>query len=327
MTSEAFGKNIAKFRELAGLSQSELGQRLNVSAQAVSRWEHGGMPDAALVPKIAEALSCTPNDLYALAAVPPKSMEDLLTQELRHTPADQQSMRAIQLAWHLMKVSSSLVSSTGDALFATATSCENAGLNSVLNPGGSPTNCYFTFEKSLMQASVASDFKYVLMMQEPEAGFASIMRDIQAYRKLFTLFSKEYRLQVFLLGSSLPRNLQFTRDYVCKQLGISEALAQEVLDELCDCFMLDCRNIQVSDRRIEAYTAPQIPNVIPFLYFAGQLMRDGKTYSLFAPLRSAPLFKEQLSPVSPTRTWSPINSKELSHLTALDFEKEESAPL
>lgn len=328
MTSNTLGQNIAKFREHAGLSQGELGKLLSVSAQAVSRWEHGGMPDAALVPKIAEALDCTPNDLYASPGASLKnlenlSIEELLERNLRRTPPGQSSKRAIQLSWHLMKVRGALEGSTADALFATATSCEDADKNPVLSPGGSPTNCYFNFDDCLMQASVASDFKYVLMMQEPEAGFASIMRDIQSYQKIFALFAKEYRLQVYLLGFSLPRNLQFTRDYVCKQLGISEELAQEVLDELCDCFLLNCLNIQVADHRVESYTVPQIYNIIPFLYFAGKLMRDGTTFSLVAPLRNDPLLKEPIVTNSPERTWTPISSKKISQQTALDYEKEE----
>ena len=56
MTSSDLGMNIAKFRRQAGLSQSELGKCLNVSAQAVSRWERGGVPDAALLPQIASSL-------------------------------------------------------------------------------------------------------------------------------------------------------------------------------------------------------------------------------------------------------------------------------
>ena len=102
--------NIAKFRRQAGLSQSELGKCLNVSAQAVSRWERGGVPDAALLPQIASSLGCSLDDLYGLSTIPPKNVENTLAQEIQNTPSEQRTARAVQLAWHMMKTRGSLAS-------------------------------------------------------------------------------------------------------------------------------------------------------------------------------------------------------------------------
>jgi len=104
------------------------------------------------------------------------------------------------------------------ALLAAAVACENADLNSDLNSGRDPTNCYFNFEDGLMQASVASKFKYVLMMQEPKDGFLSALKELRDYETLFTMLGKESRLAVYLLGFSLPYGRNFTRDYICKKL-------------------------------------------------------------------------------------------------------------
>lgn len=38
----AIGKNISIFRKKQGLTQEELAKKLNVSFQAVSKWETGG---------------------------------------------------------------------------------------------------------------------------------------------------------------------------------------------------------------------------------------------------------------------------------------------
>ena len=35
-----FGRRIASYRKLAGLTQEELAARLNITAQAVSKWEN-----------------------------------------------------------------------------------------------------------------------------------------------------------------------------------------------------------------------------------------------------------------------------------------------
>ena len=60
------GKNIARLRKKEALTQEELGARIGVSNQAVSKWECGAsMPDIMLLPQIAEALGVDVNSLFA----------------------------------------------------------------------------------------------------------------------------------------------------------------------------------------------------------------------------------------------------------------------
>ena len=67
----SIGKNIAKYRKAKGLTQEELGAKLGVTNQAVSKWESEvSMPDVMLLPKIANALNITLDDLYGIAKEP-----------------------------------------------------------------------------------------------------------------------------------------------------------------------------------------------------------------------------------------------------------------
>lgn len=59
------GRNIADFRRMKKMTQEELAAAVGVSAQSVSKWENGvNMPDILLLPKIAETLGITVNELY-----------------------------------------------------------------------------------------------------------------------------------------------------------------------------------------------------------------------------------------------------------------------
>lgn len=59
------GENIAKLRKAVSITQSELASKLNVTPQAVSKWENGvSAPDVYLMPKIAEALGVTIDDVF-----------------------------------------------------------------------------------------------------------------------------------------------------------------------------------------------------------------------------------------------------------------------
>ena len=69
----SIGKNIAKYRKAKGLTQEELGAKLGVTNQAVSKWESEvSMPDVMLLPEIVTALSITLYDLYGIAKEPEK---------------------------------------------------------------------------------------------------------------------------------------------------------------------------------------------------------------------------------------------------------------
>ena len=69
----SIGKNIAKYRKSKGLTQEELGAKLGVTNQAVSKWESEvSMPDIMLLPEIATVLNITLDDLYGIAKEPEK---------------------------------------------------------------------------------------------------------------------------------------------------------------------------------------------------------------------------------------------------------------
>lgn len=59
------GKNIAALRKEAGLTQAQLGERLGVSNQAISKWEKGmNLPDVMLLPQIAKVFDVTIDRLF-----------------------------------------------------------------------------------------------------------------------------------------------------------------------------------------------------------------------------------------------------------------------
>ncbi len=60
MNIEKTGEQIAMLRKSKGLTQNELGERLGVSFQAVSKWERGEtLPDVAVLPDLAKVLETT----------------------------------------------------------------------------------------------------------------------------------------------------------------------------------------------------------------------------------------------------------------------------
>ena len=62
--SSSLGQNIRKYRLERDLSQSKLAEQLNISPQAVSKWERGlALPDIELLIPLAEIFSVTVDEL------------------------------------------------------------------------------------------------------------------------------------------------------------------------------------------------------------------------------------------------------------------------
>lgn len=59
-----FGLSVQKARKIQGMTQEQLGERLGVTAQAVSKWENGdSSPDLALLPELCTALETSADAL------------------------------------------------------------------------------------------------------------------------------------------------------------------------------------------------------------------------------------------------------------------------
>lgn len=62
----AVGKQIADLRKAKRLTQADLGERLGVTFQAVSKWERGeALPDTAILPDLAAVLETTADNLLS----------------------------------------------------------------------------------------------------------------------------------------------------------------------------------------------------------------------------------------------------------------------
>ena len=63
----SFGTNIRRIRREADMTQEQLADLLNISPQAVSRWEtNAAMPDISLLPALANTFHVTTDELLGV---------------------------------------------------------------------------------------------------------------------------------------------------------------------------------------------------------------------------------------------------------------------
>ena len=71
MTNKSMGEVISTLRKEKGMTQKELADRLNITDKAVSKWERDiSFPDTATIPKLAEILEVSVEELMTTKAIP-----------------------------------------------------------------------------------------------------------------------------------------------------------------------------------------------------------------------------------------------------------------
>lgn len=91
------GESIRRLRRERGLTQEELAEKLNVSFQAVSKWETGaGLPDLAQIPRIAGVFGVTTDTIFAYDLVQrEKQVENICLEAFQYRFTDPQKSRKI----------------------------------------------------------------------------------------------------------------------------------------------------------------------------------------------------------------------------------------
>lgn len=296
-------ENIARLRKQAGMTQEELGQKVMVSTQAVSRWERGGTPDVAMLPKIAQVFGVSIDELFGIQRREDIPVEDVLLREVERTPEQERFERAWQLCWHTMKcVTASCNGSSGDTYFRFMSGSENMDRKGADNPERVPAIIYVTHDTGLMTASLVKDFHYLLLMPEPEDGYAAVMKRPEAYRDFFAFLAKPKRMEMLALLYMQEPTRYFTASLASQQLGISTDMAEEILQEFYSRRMVQDLLAKAPEGTIRLYRKLDDTAAIPFLYFASEVMRSQSIFNTIL-MRTEPFFRENIGENSLSPDW------------------------
>ena len=93
------GNKIKELRTKLGITQEELSKTLNVSSQAVSKWENGGLPDLELIPEIAKYFNVTTDYLFDIKQGELVDIEKKLYQYIRSLKLDERTEKIFNLGF------------------------------------------------------------------------------------------------------------------------------------------------------------------------------------------------------------------------------------
>ena len=299
-TIQRLGSRIALYRKKMGRTQGALAEKLCISTQAVSRWERGGAPDAAILPALANALHVTIDQLYGIPSGQHMDIPQLLAEAFQDIPREQLFEAAYHYAYAILKAALDSYEQSGEEFHKMLDTHESVDRRAAATPPSYLV--HVSSDLGMMSASFANDLHYLFVMPEPKDGFASIMKNQEAYMRLFQLLSQEHRLDalLFLYGDSREG---FTASKAARELGISECLAEEILEELYDLNFLKIMRFSSADGTLKVYQPSASYALIPFLYFASELMVSCGTSWLRYDTREKAFFSAPLGANGVATEW------------------------
>lgn len=99
--SNNIGATIAQLRKERNITQEQLATFVNVSPQAVSKWENGGTPDCELLPKIADYLQVSIDNLFGRNIEPEIDIKQAVANNIVSVEHDKRFKEVMEYLWIL----------------------------------------------------------------------------------------------------------------------------------------------------------------------------------------------------------------------------------
>lgn len=205
--------DLKSIRKEKGMKQEELASTVGVSPQAVSKWEQGGMPDATLLPAIADALGVTIDHLFGRGQAAPVFYSQFL-RHLSDTPRETQ----LDELFRLGRLSGAGLSywKYNESIF------DNIGENAFTE---------HTREEGFFLGRLHEKKPFFVLIPEPEEGYESAVPYDERFVTLFDILAKPHvvRAMYYILSEA---NAYFDADGLSSELSISLAEAEQVIQWL-----------------------------------------------------------------------------------------------
>lgn len=213
-----FHSNLVGRRKELGLTQEQLAQRLNVSPQAVSKWERSSYPDAELLPRLAAALNISLDTLYGLGSADSGADPvEAVSQTLQSLPPERRP---------------EFVAKLGYAVICAYNPSTDGVTGRLRGSYEHETFAKLHTDHEIALARLNSDQRYFMYLEKPEHGIADYLRsDERIVLLLRTLADTDaIRLVKYMAGNC--RNMLFMSEKLAERLDIPLEKVQRIMDRL-----------------------------------------------------------------------------------------------
>ena len=280
MSIETIGTVISGLRKENHITQDELAKAVGVSAQAVSKWENGGVPDIELLPRIADYFKVSIDTLFGRNITDYTDVENALAKKISETEFADRYDTMLELCWTM----------------------EGALMDSTPETCGRISDYESRMEKTEQQYSrVLSDrgftlmgignrLKYFLLVPEIEDKELALFNGID-YPALFKDLSDKTVFDTLVMLNKRPCDKSFTPHLLVKNLGLEYDKATEIINILHKHGLIRTMQIEMDDTTQEVYNFVPTPSFPAMLIFAREMIDRPNCFSGYLGGRNKPYLK------------------------------------
>ena len=252
--------DLKSIRREKGMKQEELADAVGVSPQAVSKWEQGGMPDAALLPSIADTLGVSIDALFG------RNQEigfyDRFLQHVDGTAWNEQ-IRELRMIGQLC----------GAAL---------CGVNKYHAPNyenfADQQFTEATRDEGFFQGRLSERQPFFLLIPEPEEGYESAVPYSEDFVRLYEALACPHALRaMYYIENS--NDAYFDAEALAAALSISAEEASQTIERLLSMNLIAQADYSSGAKTKKIYRGKAYIEFIAFLYFSQMLLNRPNHYT------------------------------------------------
>jgi transcriptional regulator with XRE-family HTH domain len=279
MGTQTIGQNIANLRKEKGVKQDELAQALNISAQAVSKWENGGTPDIELIPAIADFFGVSTDTLFGRDEVSGAGLEKVINTAIQSVKWEERVEKAFEIC---SMIECGLFGEPGTLNFKKQEANIEAHeeiFSSMITDNG------------LTDMGIGKRIRYFIAVPEIEDKKTALFADGIDYTALFSdLSQKDIFDSIVYILKRKDQSKSFTKNLLVKGLEIAPERAGVILSRMKKYGILRSQTLEIDDAEEEIYnigtTATQF---VYLLIFAHNLIQVPNSWCYYNIGRGKPL--------------------------------------
>ncbi len=278
------GAVVSELRKTKGVTQDELAKYVGVSAQAVSKWENGGVPDTELLPKIADFFEVSVDRLFGRGDVN-INITSAIFEHIRKTkPDSEERFKAIfELCWDIERsifnfggnVDAEIINGGKIKDYELMNKPDNQQYSSILSDHG------FT------RMGIANRLQYFLFIPEIKDKNKGLLSNID-YTKFFEELSDKDIFNALLLLFRRDSKKAFTENLFVKQLNIDLEKTNKIIRVLTKYHLIKKTQIEFDDEIQDVYTFIPTPSFVSLLIFAKEIIEPPQNFAFYSAGRTKP---------------------------------------
>ncbi len=274
------GRNIAESRKMKGSKQEELASFVGVTAQAVSKWENGGVPDVELLPKIADFFDVSIDELFGRERRVSFNIQDAILSDITNTKNEDRISRVFELCWMIEQSMYGTIFSNTEQFKeeARAHSQDTQVYSRVLTDNG------------YTEMGLFNRMQYFLVVPDATHKDKALLEGID-YPAFFKLLSDKDMFNALLLLHKRESTNSFTDKLLTKELGIPQEKAKQIISELLRLHLLRKTVAEIDEELVEFYQFLARPSFVSMLIFAREMIDIPNNFYVNYDGRNKPYLK------------------------------------